>query len=216
MPLPPPLLSLGFMWGPGIAALVCWRLFRAEVSRPWTFWGGWRFAVRFFAVPLLVLVAVLWVVVGAKALLLLPLAGLFGFLMTLGEELGWRGWLQEALRPLGRWARYPLIGLLWEVWHLRFGRAIFDGAPWSSVLLAEVGWLAATILISAVIGEAFERGRALVVAVTLHLWLNLVVGGEVGQLVGDAMMPVYLVAAGSLLWWAWLLYRRVPRNPEEP
>lgn len=36
---------------------------------------------------------------------------------TFGEELGWRGWLQPALRPLGIWPAYALTGVAWGFWH---------------------------------------------------------------------------------------------------
>ena len=35
-----------------------------------------------------------------------------GFFQVLGEELGWRGFLQDALRPLPRMRRYVLIGAM--------------------------------------------------------------------------------------------------------
>ena len=40
-----------------------------------------------------------------------------GFFNILGEELGWRGFLQDALRPLARLPRYVLLGAIWEFWH---------------------------------------------------------------------------------------------------
>ena len=37
--------------------------------------------------------------------------------MILGEELGWRGFLQDALRPLTPYKKYIIIGVMWELWH---------------------------------------------------------------------------------------------------
>jgi membrane protease YdiL (CAAX protease family) len=34
-----------------------------------------------------------------------------------GEELGWRGWLLPALRPLGLWPSLLLSGAIWGLWH---------------------------------------------------------------------------------------------------
>lgn len=34
-----------------------------------------------------------------------------------GEELGWRGYLQETLQPLGFWRSSYLIGIVWGFWH---------------------------------------------------------------------------------------------------
>lgn len=36
---------------------------------------------------------------------------------TLGEEIGWRGWLWPALRPLGRVRAALVMGVIWALWH---------------------------------------------------------------------------------------------------
>jgi len=38
-------------------------------------------------------------------------------LVALGEETGWRGWLQSALEPLGRGQGIVLTGVIWGLWH---------------------------------------------------------------------------------------------------
>lgn len=56
---------------------------------------------------------------------------LFGFIISLTfliyaftEEIFWRGYLINALRPLGRLKNYVLLGLLWWIWHIPFGNNI--------------------------------------------------------------------------------------------
>jgi membrane protease YdiL (CAAX protease family) len=56
---------------------------------------------------------------------------LFGFIISfiflvyaLTEEIFWRGYLINALRPLGRFKNYILLGLLWWLWHIPFGNNI--------------------------------------------------------------------------------------------
>jgi membrane protease YdiL (CAAX protease family) len=51
----------------------------------------------------------------------------YGFLLSmtlvfysLCEEYGWRGYLQQALKPLKLPLRVFLIGTLWYIWHLNF------------------------------------------------------------------------------------------------
>jgi len=39
-------------------------------------------------------------------------------LIGFGEELGWRGLLYKAFKPLGFWSSSLLIGLIWGVWHI--------------------------------------------------------------------------------------------------
>lgn len=50
-------------------------------------------------------------------ILTIPLGALFNSVLAFGEELGWRGWLLPALRPLGTWRALLLSGAVWGVWH---------------------------------------------------------------------------------------------------
>lgn len=40
------------------------------------------------------------------------------FVATMGEEIGWRGWLWPALKPLGRVRAAIVLGVVWSLWHL--------------------------------------------------------------------------------------------------
>jgi uncharacterized protein len=50
----------------------------------------------------------------AQGLLLGPAINLFA---TMGEELGWRGFLLPKLLPIGQWKAILVSGLIWGVWH---------------------------------------------------------------------------------------------------
>lgn len=56
-------------------------------------------------------------VVVAAQVATIPLAALFNGILAFGEELGWRGWLVPALRPMGTWPALVLSGAIWGVWH---------------------------------------------------------------------------------------------------
>lgn len=50
-------------------------------------------------------------------LALVPLGAIVNILPAAGEEIGWRGWLLTALRPLGTWPALLISGTLWGLWH---------------------------------------------------------------------------------------------------
>ncbi len=49
-----------------------------------------------------------------QGLLLGPLINVFA---TMGEEMGWRGFLLPRLLPLGQWKAILISGVIWGVWH---------------------------------------------------------------------------------------------------
>lgn len=57
---------------------------------------------------------ILLIVQLAQGLLLGPAINVFA---TMGEELGWRGFLLPKLLPLGQWKAILLSGVIWGVWH---------------------------------------------------------------------------------------------------
>lgn len=57
------------------------------------------------------------VVILSQVLLGLTLGPLINVLFTMGEELGWRGYLLPQLLPLGQWKAVLLSGVIWGVWH---------------------------------------------------------------------------------------------------
>jgi membrane protease YdiL (CAAX protease family) len=60
------------------------------------------------SVPTLVLLAASW----------LPFSLTMSLVAGCGEEIGWRGFLHGALRPLGFWRCALLTGMFWALWHV--------------------------------------------------------------------------------------------------
>ncbi|WP_194411154.1 CPBP family intramembrane glutamic endopeptidase [Microbacterium cremeum] len=120
----------------------------------------------------------------------IPVGALINSVLAFGEELGWRGWLQTALLPLGTWPALLLTGALWGLWHApvillgyNFGRADVVG------LLLMVG---GCVFWGLLLGWLRLRSASLWPAVLAHGSLN-----AVGSLV------LVLAAAGETPDLAW-------------
>jgi membrane protease YdiL (CAAX protease family) len=194
-----------------LAALAVFGLHRLRHPRTITFFGpSRRRSLAFFVLPLIALAIVYVPLVGARAAVIGVLA-VIGFFNILGEELGWRGFLQDALRPLPRGWRYLVIGILWEFWHFT-NRT--HGSDVSATIRGLMISYPTVVALSVVIGEATDRARSLVVAVTLHFWLDALL--EVPGLVDGPAWPTYLVLGLSFVFWAVLLWTWPPGRARGP
>jgi uncharacterized protein len=158
-----------------------------------------------FSVEMLILI---------QTLTALFLAPVLNALPSLGEEFGWRAYLQPKLMALG-WRRAMLwMGLIWGVWHwplIAMGHNYgleYPGAPW----LGMVVFLLFTTTVGTLFGWLTIRGGSVWPAVIGHSALNgiaalplLFVQGTHNPLLGPAMVgalagvPLLLVTI-----WLWL------------
>lgn len=119
----------------------------------------------------------------AQGLVLGPTACLLG---GLGEELGWRGFLQRELAPFGEWRSSAAVGLLWGVWHLP---AVFQGYgypkhPWIGSLLL----LGLTQVLAPLYARLRERSGSIFVPAVFH-----------GTCGGTSLLAIAFVRGGSEL-----------------
>lgn len=159
----------------------------------------------------------------AQALLIAPLVNA---VPTLGEEFGWRAYLQQKFLVLG-WRRAMLwMGLIWGAWHwpiLAIGYNYgldYAGAPWLGMVLFV--WI--TFHLGVLFGWLTLRGQSVWPAVIGHGAFNgiaaigaLFVQGEPHPLLGPlaigliASLPLALVGT-----WLWLRAPGVDHTPLDP
>lgn len=115
---------------------------------------------------------------GAVALILGISA--IGVLLTvvpaLGEEIGWRGWLWRALKPLGTWRAIVLGGAIWSLWHLPvtlIGHNYTGQPRWAAVAMFIPACIALNYLFSAITERA---GGNPIPAAFAHATLNSTLG----------------------------------------
>lgn len=107
--------------GPALAALISWKLFGRQ-NRTSNFLGTWpRGAVLISVIPAAVFAAYGYPNnLGLNPHVAGGLIGSLLFLYALGEEIGWRGYMHDALSPRPFWLRAVLIAPVWMLWHLWF------------------------------------------------------------------------------------------------
>jgi len=116
------------------------------------------------------------------------------------EETGWRGFLQDALRPLAPPQRALVIGLLWGLWTFT---TYLQGTP-TEIAGHLAGMLVVWIVGSWALGMAVDRTGAVLVPAAMHVALDF------GQtLPNEVWVPAL---GGSFLVWA-LMLRTWPGRP---
>ncbi|MCB0802597.1 MAG: CPBP family intramembrane metalloprotease, partial [Flavobacteriales bacterium] len=164
-----PIIKTNFiMWGPGLSAIITSFVFKAHIKKTITFFGSSSFkSILFWGVPMLAFL--FFGDYGHEDTTMLRIAVYFGgiFLFTLGEELGWRGFLQDQLNHLPKWKQYLIIGSMWELWH--FTTRTLSGSIGARILRPLL-FIIPNSFLSYIFGESVNKTKSIVVAVTFHAW----------------------------------------------
>lgn len=120
----------------------------------------------------------------------------------LGEELGWRGYLQIELNKRFSVLKSSLIvGMIWGVWHLPLW--FVSGFQGVNLLLYIAFFMLGLTAFSVIIGHIYTSGRNLLYAILLHQMLNfagrLLDMNELVVLGGSSAVYVVIALAISLL-----------------
>ena len=121
----------------------------------------------------------------------------------LGEELGWRGYLQIELNKRFSLLKSSLIvGVIWSLWHLPLW--FVSGFQGVDLLLYIVFFMIGLISFSVIIGYVYGRGGNLLYAILLHQMLNftgrLLEADELFVLGGSSAVYVIIALVISLIW----------------
>ncbi len=144
-------------------------------------------------------------------------------LFILGEEFGWRAYLQPKLLPLGWRTAMVAMGVIWGLWHApvilmgyNYGTD-YPGAPWAGVLM--MCWM--TFVTGTWFGWLALKGRSVWPAVIGHGSINgfarivlLAVAGQPNTLLGPAIMG-FVGATGFSVVALILLLRTPPEAVSE-
>ncbi len=143
-----------------------------------------------------------WTVVITQTVAAVILAPILNAFPILGEEFGWRAYLQPKLMPLGGRKAVLLTGAIWGVWHwpiiamgYNYGQG-YVGAPWLGLIAmvwftvifgALLGWmtLRAGSVWPAVIGHGALNGLAGIVVFFVQGQPNLLLGPTVAGVIGS-------------------------------
>ncbi|MCB9174966.1 MAG: CPBP family intramembrane metalloprotease [Flavobacteriales bacterium] len=180
------------MWGPGLSAIICSLIFKEKVIKTITLFGTSILrSLLFWGVPMIAFI--FWGEYNVSfTKIIIYLGGVF--LFTLGEELGWRGFMQDQLNHLPKWKRYLIIGAMWEFWH--FTTRTLSGGIFARILRPLIFILPNSIL-SYIFGESVNKSKSIIVAVTLHAWFNL--------LIEFANTQTFIIFSFSIIFWIIML-----------
>jgi membrane protease YdiL (CAAX protease family) len=137
----------------------------------------------------------------AIQLISLLFAPVLNVIPALGEEIGWRGYLQQRLLPLGQWRAVLLTGVAWGLWH---APVILLGYnyPGYQPALALAFMVVFCTLLSVLLGWLTLSSGTVWTAAIAHGFVNGV--ASLGMLVAAAG-PIDAAAAGLLGYSGWVV-----------
>lgn len=151
-----------------LSFLVHWRFWLIALLLPF-FWNSVQDALQvslgFFQVN--------WAELG-KWLYRVPINLFGGLIVFIGEEFGWRSYLLEKLRPLGRRLALLFSASIWAVWHLPL--LLIPNANYGKQLdlLGALAALLVILLLGFIFGWLYLESNSVWTCVLMHSYNNLI------------------------------------------
>ena len=216
---------MGLMWCPGLSAMITQLIYQKNLKGLGWKWGKTKFQLMAYFLPILyalVAYSLIWLTGLGKFNGFIP-SNLFNFIVlgtlmssftTLGEEIGWRGFLVPHLSKVTSYTKLSLIsGLIWAVWH--FPVLLFadynSGTPW---------WFGLGCFTLLAVGASFIfawlrlRSGSLWTAMLLHASHNLYIQSYFDNATDDTGITAYISSefgialALVILVFAYLFWRK--------
>lgn len=135
----------------------------------------------------------------ASSLLLVPVLTVVIGLTAVGEELGWRGYLHTALRPLGVLRSQLVSGVLWGVWHAPLLLLGYNYATTSPVSIALM--VVSTVLIGTLLAWLREVTGTVWAGALAHGAMNSATSFVVAAFVAPEQQTPWITVLG---WPGWI------------
>lgn len=140
-------------------------------------------------------------------LALIQIAMVFGLgwlqiIPALGEELGWRGYLTQALLPLGQPGAFLTAGVLWGLWHVPV-LILGYNYPTLPIVVAVIMMVCFCTLVGTLLGWLRLVSRSVWPSTIAHGFLNAAAG--LGTVFSMAGHPVDNASVGLLGWTGWMV-----------
>jgi uncharacterized protein len=114
------------------------------------------------------------IIVLVQSLIAIIIAPFINILFTMGEELGWRGFLLPQLLPLGQWKAMLISGFIWGVWH---APAIMQGHNYPGYpVLGVFMMIVFCVLLGIIISWLYLNTKSPWVAALAHGSVNAIAG----------------------------------------
>jgi membrane protease YdiL (CAAX protease family) len=135
----------------------------------------------------------------AVQVLSIPVGALINSFASVGEEVGWRGWLLPSLMPLGTWPALLLTGVIWGLWHsplILLGYNFAQPSLWGVALMTT-----GCVMLGILLGWLRLRSGSVWPAVVAHGAFNAAAGFlSLVIAAGAAPDPAVVGPLGAVAW----------------